>query len=90
MLVFLLVIGGIYRGWFISPRVLWSGQPEPGDALLRGGLGRKALAECLLATATTTGMIFIVFGAAVFNGFLAFSQPPQQVADWVTARTTGR
>ncbi|MCB9942217.1 MAG: TRAP transporter large permease [Geminicoccaceae bacterium] len=91
MLVFLLVIGGIYRGWFTPTEGAAVGAAGTGAiALLRGGLGRKALAECLLATATTTGMIFfIVFGAAVFNGFLAFSQLPQQVADWVTARDYG-
>jgi tripartite ATP-independent transporter DctM subunit len=84
-LVFAAVIGGIYAGVFTPTEGAAVGAAGTGlIALLSGGLGWKALGEALGATAVSTGMIFfIVLGAAVFNGFLAFSQLPQQAALWV-------
>ncbi|MEO1423688.1 MAG: TRAP transporter large permease subunit, partial [Pseudomonadota bacterium] len=41
----------------------------------------------VLETAQSTAMIyFILFGAQLFNTFLAFTQTPQDLADWVTAQ----
>ncbi|MEL6793532.1 MAG: TRAP transporter large permease, partial [Pseudomonadota bacterium] len=52
-----------------------------------GGLNRETLLECILATASTTAMIFfILLGAQVFNAFLALTQTPQGIADWVTGQ----
>ena len=54
-------------------------------ALVNGGLTRDTLLKSLLAAANSTAMIFlIIFGAAVFNGFLALSQLPQTAAAFVT------
>lgn len=85
LLVFLLVIGGIYRGIFTPTEGAAVGAAGTGlIALLRGGLGWRSLIDAVLQTAVATGMIFfIVFGAAVFNTFLAFSQLPQSAAQWV-------
>jgi C4-dicarboxylate transporter, DctM subunit len=85
LIVFLVVIGGIYRGWFTPTEGAAVGAAATGlIALLAGRLGPKALLGALLETAVATGMIFfIVFGAAVYNAFLAFSQLPQTVAEWV-------
>ncbi|MBD3787538.1 MAG: TRAP transporter large permease subunit, partial [Sphingomonadales bacterium] len=45
-----------------------------------GGLWRA-----LMATAEATGMIFfILFGAAVYNGFLGMTRVPQELAELVT------
>src|SRR3546814_15875457 len=53
-------------------------------ALANGGLDWRGLGESITGTAISTGMIFfIVLGAAVYNGFLAFSQLPQETANAV-------
>jgi C4-dicarboxylate transporter DctM subunit len=53
-------------------------------ALFNGGLNRSTLISSILTTASATGMIFlIVFGAGVFNAFLALSQLPQTAAAFV-------
>ncbi|MEM7544148.1 MAG: TRAP transporter large permease [Pseudomonadota bacterium] len=58
--------------------------------ILTGGLNLKTFIECVLNTASTTAMIFfIVFGAQVFNSFLALTQTPQGLADWVTGQGFG-
>jgi C4-dicarboxylate transporter, DctM subunit len=88
MLVFLAVIGGIYTGVFTPTEAAAVGAFGTGMiALVNGGLTRKTLREAIMGTAGSTGMIFfIVFGAAVFNGFLALSQLPQSAASFVTAQ----
>lgn len=86
-LIFALVIGGIYVGWFTPTEAAAIGAAGTGLLAMRsGGLDWKGLADALLATAVSTAMIyFIVFGAQVFNTFLAFTQLPQFTADWVAA-----
>ncbi len=83
--VFLLVIGGIYAGWFTPTEGAAVGAAGTGlIAWLNGGLDWTGLKESILSTAVSTGMIFfIVLGAAVFNSFLAFSQLPQEAARYV-------
>lgn len=85
VVIFVLVIGGIYGGLFTPTEGAAVGTAGTGVvALARRQLGLKALGDCILATAVSTGMIFfIVFGAGVFNSFLAFTQMPQTVAMWV-------
>ncbi len=47
----------------------------------------RAFVDSIYGTATASAMIFfIVFGAAVFNSFLATTQAPQQLADWVSGQ----
>ncbi len=86
MLVFLVVVGGIYLGWFTPTEGAAVGAAGTGFvALLNGGLTWKTLIESILSTAAATAMIFfIVYGAAFFNSFLALSQMPQIAAAWVT------
>ncbi len=86
-LIFTLVIGGIYVGWFTPTEAAAVGAAGTGLLALRSGeLDWKGLKECLLATAISTAMIyFIIFGAQVYNTFLAFSQLPQSTANWVAA-----
>src|SRR3546814_3621439 len=80
LIIFALVIGGIYVGWFTPTEGAAVGAAGTGVvALLNGGLSWRGLGEAITGTAISTGMIFfIVLGAAVFNGFLAFSQLPQE------------
>ena len=86
LVVFILVIGGIYTGIFTPTEAAAIGAAGTGViALASRSLSRKGLSEAILATASSTAMIFlIVLGAASLNGFLALSQLPQFVAAWVT------
>ena len=82
LLVFFLVVGGIYFGWFTPTEAAAIGAAGTGlIALINGGLNRQTFIDSVLATAVATAMIFfIVFGASIYNGFLALSQVPQQIA----------
>jgi C4-dicarboxylate transporter DctM subunit len=82
LLVFIAVVGGIYTGTFTPTEAAAIGAAGTGlIAMVNGGLTRKTFVDSVLATAVATAMIFfIVFGASIYNGFLALSQVPQQVA----------
>ena len=85
MAIFLIVVGGIYAGVFTPTEGAAVGAAGTGLlAYFNGGLTKKSVIDSILQTATATGMIFfIVFGASIYNGFLALSQVPQEIADWV-------
>ncbi|MEM7376837.1 MAG: TRAP transporter large permease [Pseudomonadota bacterium] len=85
LLVFLLVVGGIYLGWFTPTEGAAVGAFGTGlIAWFSGGLTRHTLSESFFVTAKSTAMIFfIVLGAAFYNGFLALTQLPQEMATWV-------
>ncbi|WP_340119464.1 TRAP transporter large permease [Pelagibius sp. 7325] len=87
LVIFAVVIGGIYLGWFTPTEGAAVGAAGTGlVALFNGGLSWRGLGEAITGTAISTGMIFfIVLGAAVYNGFLAFSQLPQEAANTVAS-----
>jgi len=82
--VFLLVMGGIYGGFFtpteagaIGATVLFL------ISILKGKLNRQNLVEALLEAVRISVMVlFLVAGANVFSYFLALSTIPMQVATW--------
>ncbi|WP_171132972.1 MULTISPECIES: TRAP transporter large permease [unclassified Ruegeria] len=86
LLVFSLVVGGIYLGWFTPTEGAAIG--AFGTAVIAwfaGGLTRARLSESFVVTAKSTAMIFfIILGAAFYNGFLALTQMPQAAAEWVS------
>lgn len=86
LMVFSLVVGGIYLGWFTPTEGAAVGAFGTGViAWFSGGLTRGSLAESFYVTARSSGMIFfIVLGAAFYNGFLALTQVPQEAANWVS------
>ena len=88
MLVFVVVIGGIYAGVFTPTEAAAIGAAGTGIiSLLNRGLTRANFIEAILATASSTAMIFlIVLGAGALNGFLAMSQLPQFAAEFVTSQ----
>ena len=88
LLVFVAVVGGIYFGWFTPTEGAAVGAAGTGlIALLNGGLTRKTFIESVLGTASATAMIFfIVFGAAMYNSFLALSQLPQEAAAYISGQ----
>jgi tripartite ATP-independent transporter DctM subunit len=85
LLVFSTVVGGIYLGWFTPTEGAAVGALGTGIiAWFSGGLTRHTLGESFYVTARSTAMIFfIVLGAAFYNGFLALTQVPQEIAAWV-------
>ncbi len=88
LLIFVVVVGGIYSGLFTPTEGAAVGAVSTGLlAWLRGGLTRKKLQEAFESTAGGTAMVFmIVLGAAAYNTFLALSQLPQELAGWVGAQ----
>ena len=85
LLIFVVVIGGIYTGIFTPTEGAAVGAIATGAlAWQRGGLSRQRLRSAFEAAAAGTAMVFmIVLGAAAFNTFLALSQLPQELAAWV-------
>ena len=84
--IFLLVIGGIYLGWFTPTEGAAVGATSTGlYAFAKGELNFTSFQDAIIETALSTAMIFaILFGAAIFNGFLAFSRVPFEAAAFVS------
>ena len=85
ILIFLVVVGGIYAGLFTPTEGAAVGAVTTGLlAWWRGGLSKSGVRAAFESTASGTGMVFmIVLGAAAYNTFLALSQLPQELAGWV-------
>jgi C4-dicarboxylate transporter, DctM subunit len=81
-----LVLGGIYGGLFTPTE----GASVGAVAMLAVGLiSRKldlgGMARSLRATAETTAMILLILlGGEVFNAFLALTQMPTNLAEWIS------
>jgi tripartite ATP-independent transporter DctM subunit len=84
-LLFLLVIGGIYRGWFSPTEAAAVGALGAFlIALLLGRMSRAVLLASAHETVQTTGMIFLILiGASVFNYFIETAGLPQLLVGWV-------
>ncbi|MAQ44938.1 MAG: C4-dicarboxylate ABC transporter permease [Confluentimicrobium sp.] len=85
IVIFGLVLGGIYGGFF---------NPTPAAAVgvvlvwiygaFRGRIGWAAMKLALLATAGTTGMIYLILlGAELMKIFMSRIGLPQQAAQWI-------
>ncbi|OSQ46597.1 TRAP transporter large permease [Marivita geojedonensis] len=85
LLVFGLVVGGIYLGWFTPTEGAAVGAAGTGlIALVSGNLSWHVFKQSIIQTAVSTAMIFfIVLGASFYNGFLALTQVPQELSNWV-------
>lgn len=85
LLIFLLVIGGMYIGWFTPTEGASVGAVGTGLlAVTRGGMRLDGFLAAIYEAAVSSAMIFfIVTGAAVFSAFLAYTQLPQAVAQWL-------
>ena len=86
-IVFLLVVGGIYVGWFSPTEGAAIGAASVGViAVVVGRMRWAGLRDSLLGTAVATAMIFLILlGAELFGTFLALSQMPNQLAGAVAA-----
>lgn len=83
--LFVLVIGGIYAGVFTPTEA--SGFGAMG-ALIIGVVMRrldaKKIGECLMETAQTTSMIFLILiGAILFSSFISLSGTPSLMGEWI-------
>jgi tripartite ATP-independent transporter DctM subunit len=85
LVIFLLVIGGIYTGFY---------NPTPAAAVgvflvwlygtLRGQIRLPQLRTSLLETASTTGMIYLILlGAEMLKIFMSRAGVPQATAEWM-------
>jgi C4-dicarboxylate transporter, DctM subunit len=83
VLVFLVVMGGIYSGAFTPTE--GAGIGAVGMfliALFYGGMRWQGFIDTLLETAMTSAMIFVILlGAGVLNAFLGFSRLPTWTAE---------
>jgi C4-dicarboxylate transporter DctM subunit len=84
LLVFLVVMGGIYTGAFTPTE--GAGIGAVGMFLIAvfyGGMRWQGFIDALLETAMTSSMIFVILlGAGILNAFLGFSQLPMRTADF--------
>jgi C4-dicarboxylate transporter, DctM subunit len=84
--IFVFVLGGIYGGIFTATEAAAMGALL--TAVVGFAAGRLTLArvvQALLATAQTTGAIFMIFvGADMLNAALALTQMPAEMARWIT------
>lgn len=87
IVIFILVIGGIYKGIFTPTEAAAVGAFGTGIlALARGKLNLHSLSSSMLNTAKATGMIFlIVLGAELINRFLALTRLPQVLANNISS-----
>ena len=85
LLVFLVVIVGIYGGWANPTEAAAIGAAACGIlAVVGGGMRLRGLIDSALGTAQSTAMIFLVLlGADMMNQTLAISQMPVELASWV-------
>jgi tripartite ATP-independent transporter DctM subunit len=93
-ILFTIVIGGIYIGWFTPTEAAAVGAFVALVALLirRKGLSDEtlfsALIQCFAQTVKTTSMVFIVFaGAGIYSFFLTLAQVPQKMSIYLSTLT---
>ena len=85
LVIFFLVIGGIYLGWFTPTEGASIGAAGTGImALFTKGFNFSDLVDVIKDTAVTSAMIFLVLlGAEFFNSFIALTQITNQLATFV-------
>ena len=83
--LFLLVIGGLYTGWFTPTEAAGVGAFGAFFiTIIKGRLNRDNLRESLTETVKTTAMVFVILiGANIFGYFLTISQIPDQLSTWI-------
>ena len=84
-LLVVVVLGGIYGGWFTATE--GAGVGASGAfffALLRGALSPKVLYEVLVESVRTTAMLFaILIAATLFSSFVNFTTMPSDLKEWI-------
>jgi C4-dicarboxylate transporter DctM subunit len=85
ILIFVVVIGGIYGGYFTATEAASIGTVATAFVAWKsGGLKGRGFLECVYGATSATAMIFLILlGADVLNVFLALTQMPTELAKWV-------
>ncbi len=84
LLVFLVVIVGIYDGWANPTEAASIGAAACGIIAVVNGLRLDGIVKSIFGTAQATAMIFLVLlGADMLNSGLAITQMPTELATWV-------
>ena len=85
MAIFLLVIGGMFGGWFTPTEAAGVGAfAVMALGIVMRRLNWKGFSESIYTTTSTTAMILIIIlGAIIFNKFVAVTRIPFALADWV-------
>ena len=80
------VLGGIYGGWFTATEGAGIGASGAfAFALARGALTPRVLFDVLLESARTTAMLFtILIAASIFSTFVNFTSMPGDLKDGIT------
>ncbi|WP_071057859.1 TRAP transporter large permease [Pelistega sp. MC2] len=87
LLIFLLVLGGIYGGIFTPTEAAAIGTIGVAIiAFLSKELSKEKFTKAIFDTASGTAMIFLILlGADLLNAFFALSQLPSNMAEWVSS-----
>lgn len=87
VVIFVIIIGGIYAGIFTPTEAAGIGVAAAAlFAWARGKLGWGAMRESLVETGITTGMIFVIsFGAVIFSNFVNLAGFTRAISDWLIA-----
>ncbi len=87
ILIFLVVVGGIYLGWFTPTEGAAVGAAGTGImAFTTKGFSKDDLMEVIQDTAITSSMIFLILlGAEFFNSFIALTQITNSLAAFVSS-----
>jgi C4-dicarboxylate transporter, DctM subunit len=86
LLLVMIVLGGIYGGWFTATEGAGIGAAGAFFfALLRGKLTPQTLGEVLAESARTTAMLFaLLIAASIFSNFVNFTSMPSDLKEWIT------
>ena len=92
LVLFIIVIGGIFGGWFTANEASAVGATLALIYLIaRRKFTWKVLASCLRDTVKTSGMIFLILiGAYVFGAFLTITRLPTVLAEFVNGLSVSK
>jgi tripartite ATP-independent transporter DctM subunit len=87
LILFLLVIGGLYLGWFTPTEAAAAGAfGALSIGLLRRKLSWKGLIQSVDETLRISAMVvLLITGAVLFGRFLTVSRLPFELAEWVSS-----
>ena len=87
LVIFALVIGGLFAGWFTPTEAGGIGAAGVlAVTTLRGDMNWEKFKRALLDTTRTSAMImFLIAGAMIFTRFISLSRIPFVIASWASA-----
>jgi len=90
--LFALVMGGLFAGWFTPTEAGAGGAAGAlGISLVRRMLTWRGLLDSLIETTRITAMVFvIVTGATIFGHFMAVTRVPFELSEWVSGLAVSR